>query len=129
MISSDHRDRSVLVEALGALGVAVDVADDFPRGRDRLALSPPDLLITELRLGAYNGLHLVLRAKRENPSMTAVVVTRTPDPVLRLEAAQLDATLVVVEETRHGWVAPVLAALAPLLGDGPTVAARPVEDA
>jgi CheY-like chemotaxis protein len=127
VVWSDHGNRATLVEALDALGVVVAVADDYPRGREQVAIMEPDVLITELRLGAYNGLHLVLRAKIERPATTAIVLTRTPDPVLQLEATQLDATLLVIKDTGHGWVAPVLAAIAPRLGEGSALVVKPIE--
>jgi CheY-like chemotaxis protein len=129
VVWSDRGNRATLVDALDALGVVVAVADDYPRGREQVASVRPDLLITELRLGAYNGLHLVLRAKLERPATTAIVLTRTPDPVLHLEATHLDATLLVVKDTGHGWVASVLAAIEPLLAEGRALAAKPIDDA
>jgi hypothetical protein len=48
----------------------------------------PDLLITELKLGEHNGLHLALRARAK--SVPAVVIGE-PDPVLERDAFQLGA--------------------------------------
>src|SRR5919112_1010370 len=39
----------------------VTLADTFDRAKERLTESPPELLVTELRLREYNGLQLVLR--------------------------------------------------------------------
>jgi hypothetical protein len=53
------------VAAVGAalqLVAHVEVCTDFVTARARLLQDPPDLLITNLRLKAYNGLHLVLLA-------------------------------------------------------------------
>jgi hypothetical protein len=47
------------VEAALRLVADVEVCTDFRNARARLLHKPPDLLITNLRLGAYNGLHLV----------------------------------------------------------------------
>jgi hypothetical protein len=47
------------VEAALRLIADVDVCTDFQNARVRLLQQPPDLLITNLRLEAYNGLHLV----------------------------------------------------------------------
>jgi DNA-binding NtrC family response regulator len=52
----------VAVEAALRLVADVEVCPDFQSARARLLQDPPDLLITNLRLGAYNGLHLVLLA-------------------------------------------------------------------
>lgn len=49
--------------------------------------SPPDLLITEVKLGEYNGLHLALRARAAG--IPSIVLG---DPVFEREAEQLGAT-------------------------------------
>jgi hypothetical protein len=44
--------------------VAVTAVSDFPSARVALRQQPPDLLVANLRLGAYNGIHLALEADR-----------------------------------------------------------------
>jgi DNA-binding response OmpR family regulator len=51
----------------------------------------PHLVISQLRLGAYNGLHVALRAR--GGGIPAVVIGK-PDTVLEHEARQLGATFV-----------------------------------
>src|SRR5438067_9087913 len=47
----------------------IDTCVDFPSARARLFGTPPvDLLITNLRLGAFNGLHLVFLAQSSDLS-------------------------------------------------------------
>jgi hypothetical protein len=48
----------------------------------------PDLLITELKLGAYNGLHLAIRA---GVTRTPTIVIGDPDPVLSADAERQHA--------------------------------------
>ena len=48
----------------------------------------PAVLISEVRLGEYNGLHLALRAQARN--VPAIIIGQ-PDPVLKREAAQFGA--------------------------------------
>ncbi len=127
VVAPEGADRALLVEALQALGVRVDVADDFHQGKGRLAVLAPDVLVTELRLAAYNGLHLVLHARSLRPTTRAIVLTRAADPVLQREAAQLDADL-LVKEADPGWIAAVVAAVSPLLACG-DLPAKPAEGA
>ena len=54
----------------------------FHEARQQLQRSPPDLLVSNLRLREYNGLHLVYLAGIENTTTRAVVYTMTLDPVL-----------------------------------------------
>ncbi len=37
----------------------------------------PDLLITDVRLGVYNGLQLLMRGRMVNPQLQAIVITGT----------------------------------------------------
>ena len=57
-----------------------------------LAESQPDLLITDVRLDAYNGLHLVAMAPRPIP---AIVVTGFADPSIEADARRLGADYLV----------------------------------
>ncbi len=60
----------------------------FQEAKQRIALAPPDLLVTAVKLGAYNGIQLVLRSTSETPS---VVIDDTYDPVLEREATSAGA--------------------------------------
>lgn len=76
-------------------GFEVTVAETFAKAKDRLNTRPPALLITEVRLGEYNGLHLVLRGKAQRPTMAALVMSTIPDPVLQTEAEAMGATFLI----------------------------------
>jgi ActR/RegA family two-component response regulator len=56
----------------------IEVCTNFQSARARLLQRPPDLLITNLRLEAYNGLHLVLLAAR---TRTRCIVFSTHDDI------------------------------------------------
>lgn len=60
----------------------VEVCRDFAAARDRLLNQPPDLLITNVRLHEYNGLHLVHLA---TPHTRCVVYSHHDDLVLARE--------------------------------------------
>jgi DNA-binding NarL/FixJ family response regulator len=68
----------------------VDVAacGDFVTARQHFREATPDLLITNLRLDTYNGLHLVAHA---GPPTRAVVYMDPPDPGLLRVAQQAGA--------------------------------------
>ncbi|MGH6802141.1 MAG: hypothetical protein ACREC3_02080 [Methyloceanibacter sp.] len=61
---------------------------DFAAAKDVLS-TRPELLITELKLGAFNGLHLAIRAGVQG---TPAIVVGDPDPVLEAEAKRQQAT-------------------------------------
>ncbi len=76
-----------LVPSLRASGYAPKVVADFAAAKEALA-ARPDLLVTELKLGAYNGLHLAIRASVQG---TPAIVVGDPDPVLESEARRQHA--------------------------------------
>jgi DNA-binding response OmpR family regulator len=63
----------------------------FEQARHALATGNPDALVTDVRLGNYNGLQLVHLAKQRNPSAIVIAVSGIDDPVLRVEAANVGA--------------------------------------
>ena len=77
-----------LVEWLTEAGHEVILVTSFLAGKARLELTP-SVLIAEVRLGDYNGLHLALRAKAGG--IPALVLGDT-DPVLEREAERLGVT-------------------------------------
>jgi CheY-like chemotaxis protein len=91
-------DAMFLVNAVSELGLHVTVAATFQEAVERLRVSPT-LLVADIRLGEYNGLHLVLRGKAARRELAAVVTSAAADPVLRAEAEQLGATFVLKPST------------------------------
>jgi CheY-like chemotaxis protein len=86
------------VDAVSSLGFHVTVADNFHEALERLRLSPA-LLVADIRLGEYNGLHLVLRGKAAKRDIAAIVTSIVADSVLQSEAEQLGATFVLKPTT------------------------------
>lgn len=76
-----------LVCWLSTRGHEVVLLNDFASARRELDARPPSLLVTELKLGAFNGLHLTLRARARFPGMSAIVIGEA-DCVLQAEARE-----------------------------------------
>jgi DNA-binding NtrC family response regulator len=83
-----------LHSTLSELGFQVSISDSFSDAKARLRPSIA-LLVTELRLHEYNGLHLVFRAKSVRREMAAIIRTAISDPLLQLEAERMGATFVL----------------------------------
>lgn len=83
-----------LVPILSALGFQITATETFQEAKQSLR-TPPRLLVADIRLGEFNGLHLVLRGRSTRPDMAAVVTSAIDDPVLRAEAEAMGATFVV----------------------------------
>jgi len=67
----------------------VEVCSDFLAARARLALKPPDLLVTNIRLERFNGLHLVYVAA--GSATRCLVYATQHDPVLAREVVSAGA--------------------------------------
>jgi hypothetical protein len=76
---------------------------DFLSARSQLLASAPDLLVTNLRLEEYNGLHLVLLASSEGVTRSLVHTDR-PDPYLVREAQAIGAFFERTERLLHALV-------------------------
>lgn len=67
----------------------------FEEARNRLLTEEFHCLVTDVRLGAFNGLQLAVIARDKNRKMSIIVFSGFDDPVLRDEAAQLGAKYLV----------------------------------
>jgi hypothetical protein len=67
------------------------ICGDFLSARSQLLSAALDILVTNLRLGEYNGLHLVLLATSDGGVTRSVVYSDRPDPYLIREAQTLGA--------------------------------------
>ena len=76
-----------------ACTTAADVilCHDFDSGRSALEHATPQVLVTNLRLEQYNGLHLVLLSSTAGYSARSVVHTDRPDFLLIAEALAMGA--------------------------------------
>jgi DNA-binding NtrC family response regulator len=97
-----------LVTTLSRAGFNVTAAQSFAEARPFLAVRPPAVLLTALRLGLYNGLHLVVRGKAIRPDMAALVMSSAPESVLQAEADALGATFLVRPFTPRDLIGAVL---------------------
>lgn len=80
---------------------AVDVAADFATARRVLLAKSPDFLVANLRLGAYNGLHLVHIAHCSHISARAIVYTDSPEPGLGSEIQAAGAFYETLDHLRR----------------------------
>jgi DNA-binding NtrC family response regulator len=85
VVDGNTPDRVNTVLLLEAAGYQVRSARSFDEAKTLLAAERPHLLVTDLRLGQYNGIHLVLRSRSDYPGIVAVVTSRIADPVLEAE--------------------------------------------
>jgi hypothetical protein len=83
IVEPDAARLSLLV--LSLTGIArVTGCPDFHAARARVLLEPPDLLVTNVRLREYNGIHLVMLAS----ASTRSIVYMDPEDLVLLREAQ-----------------------------------------
>jgi DNA-binding response OmpR family regulator len=91
VVVSEPSFGETLVEWLSASGYAARVIRTFAAARAELDATSPDLLVAQIKLGAYNGLHLAIRA-RSRGGKTPVILVGDADSVLETEAERLQAS-------------------------------------
>ncbi len=67
---------------LTGIGFIVETFTQFEPAQVRLQASAPHVLITDVRLGAFNGLQLAVLAKLTHPEIVTIVLTGFDDPVI-----------------------------------------------
>ena len=93
VVDDEDEMRGFLFTILTRAGYDVVAAGSVQAGRAVLDEDvQPDLLITDVRLGDFNGLQLLALRPLSIP---AIVVTGFPDPVLEAEARRFGATFVL----------------------------------
>ncbi len=76
-------------------GQDVRAYSSFEEARRVLQTTRFDALITDVRLGAFNGLQLAVIGRDTYPDMRLIVFSGFDDPVLRTEAEHVGATYMV----------------------------------
>jgi CheY-like chemotaxis protein len=92
IVDPDATSQLAMVESLKAGRYRTIAADGFAPAVQLLESARPDLLITVVRLGLFNGLHLIVRGRAGNPRMAALVIDDSRDSVLERESKNIGAT-------------------------------------
>ncbi len=75
--------------ALREDGNQVTVCSSYEQAREHLRQEQPDAVLTDVRVGEYNGLQLAIVFRRCSPDGRIVVVTGYDDAVIRKEVGEL----------------------------------------
>lgn len=89
VVASSPELAETLASWLSSAGHETRVLTDFVSAKPELDTHPPDLLVTQVKLGAFNGLHLAIRARHRHRD-TPTIVIGDPDRVLEAEARHQD---------------------------------------
>lgn len=100
VVDDDRQVLRYLTEILQDAGYDTLTCSRFQDAKALLATTRPALLLTDIRLGAFNGLQLAFFARDHRPDLPVVVLTGYEDPTLREEAARSGAAFLVKPITR-----------------------------
>jgi DNA-binding NtrC family response regulator len=97
---------------LSDAGFSVAALSSFEDAKEELRSLIPALLVADVRLGAFNGLHLAMRSRVSRPGLPVVITHTWPDPVLEMEANRQNVAFVVSPLKNPGFLRSVRAAIA-----------------
>jgi DNA-binding response OmpR family regulator len=75
LVETDRAAATVADHVLTNAGYRVAWVDSFADAIRQTSADCPDLMVTALRLGPFNGLHLVLRCRASDAEMPAIIVS------------------------------------------------------
>jgi DNA-binding response OmpR family regulator len=104
IVSPSSESRTRMEHWLRRAGYDIESVSTFEAARPRLTVTTPDVLVSEVHLGEYNGLHLAIIGRDRRPALVAVVVGPS-DAVLAREAEQHGAVYLNEPVTEASLVA------------------------
>jgi FixJ family two-component response regulator len=113
VVDDDRQVLKYLTEMLQDAGYDTVACERYPDAKTLVGTSRPDLLLTDIRLGAYNGLQLAFYARDRHPNLPVVVLTGFEDPTLRDEANRSGAIFLMKPVTRKTLLETISSALTP----------------
>ena len=112
VVQAQQRQRAKLSFYLRAAGFRVESADSFQEARTRISLRSINCVVAGVKLGVYNGLHLVSQLWRDDSPVSSVVTHDSEDQVLEREARLLGAEFLVLPCSDEELVGAVRQAIA-----------------
>ncbi len=107
VVSNDRGGLADMLSVLNTAGYSASGASTFEEAKRFLADGSPDLVIADERLGAFNGLHIIMRARAEHPHVSAIVTTPVKNRGLEADARDLDIECMVKPQNPAEWLAPL----------------------
>jgi two-component system response regulator RegA len=95
ILEDDLAMAELYLVTLNAAGIDVTVCNTFPDARNAVHRELPDGVLTDVRVGEFNGFQLAHLFRAMSPGGIIVVVTGHDDPTMRAEAAKLDAAFLL----------------------------------
>jgi DNA-binding response OmpR family regulator len=94
VLDDDEHTLEGITELLRGSEYEVTPASTYEVAKRFVADAAYDLLITDVRLRGFNGLHLVMQCRRASPEMAVMIMTGYDEPLMELEASRYSATFI-----------------------------------
>jgi DNA-binding response OmpR family regulator len=94
VLDDDPHALEGIAELLRATGYDVTAASNYQAAKELMGGGTYELLITDVRLRSFHGLHLVMQCRREYPEMGLMIMTGYDEPLLELEAGRYGAEFI-----------------------------------
>jgi DNA-binding NtrC family response regulator len=107
VVSNDGLGLAHTLSVLNEAGYQASGASSFEDASRLLAKGSPDLVIADERLGAFNGLHVILRARGRYPDVAAIVSTPTRSRGLEADARRLNVECMITPKDPADWLASI----------------------
>ncbi len=109
VVDSDFGSVHSLALALRREGLDVFEATSFQEGKFLWSTQTPDVLVVDIRLGQFNGLQRLMRARSDRPDIQAIITSPFADPVLEAETRRFGGMFLVKPVDPNDVVEAVLA--------------------
>jgi DNA-binding response OmpR family regulator len=90
-LDDDENALSGIVEMLRDAGYTATGTMTYEAAKRMLGLASFDLLVTDVRLRGFNGLHLVRQSRQDWPEMATMIITGYDEPMIEVEAGRYGA--------------------------------------
>jgi PAS domain S-box-containing protein len=101
LIDDEEDITEVTALLLSDSGYQVETANSGPQGLKVCADSPPQIVITDIRMPQMDGLQVLEAIKRDHPSIEVIVATAYAEMKLAIRALQLDASDFITKPINH----------------------------
>lgn len=107
VVSNDGIGLAHTLSTLHDAGYRACGAATFEEAKLFLADESPDLVIADECLGAFNGLHVIMRARAIHPEVSAIVTTRARSRGLEADARSLNVQWMMKPQNPAEWLVPI----------------------
>jgi len=94
VLEDDENALAGITELLTETGCEVTAASVYEDAKRLLTVGTYDLFITDVRVRSYNGLHLVMKLRKEAPETAIIIMTGYDEPLMELEASRYNAIFI-----------------------------------